>query len=91
MFTKRAPKSSGAVPGCAGYRRSVHSVEAEALIKARGSTVWDIITDTRNYTVWYSGITHVAGEVRNGGSIRIRTRAAGAASSGCVSSRCLAR
>jgi hypothetical protein len=56
---------------------SMHSVEAEALIKARGSTVWDIITDTRNYTVWESGITHVTGELRNGGTIKIRTRVGG--------------
>jgi hypothetical protein len=55
----------------------MHSVEAEALIKARGSTVWDIITDAGNFTVWESGITHVAGELRNGGTIKIRTRAGG--------------
>ncbi|SDK85495.1 Ribosome association toxin PasT (RatA) of the RatAB toxin-antitoxin module [Arthrobacter sp. ov407] len=77
MFTKRVPKSSGAVPGCAGYGSSMHCVEAEALIKARGSTVWDIITDARNYAVWASGITHVTGEPRNGGTIRIRTRTGG--------------
>jgi len=54
-------------------RRSVHSVEAETLINARSSTVWDIITDARNYTVWESGITRIRGELRNGGTIRIRT------------------
>ncbi|MDF9752266.1 hypothetical protein M2428_003743 [Arthrobacter sp. ES3-54] len=77
MFTKLVPKSSSAVPGCAGYGRSMHFAEAEALIKARGSTVWDIITDARNYTVWESGITHVTGELRNGGTIKIRTRVRG--------------
>lgn len=77
MFTKLVPESSGAVPGGAGYGRSMHSVEAEALIKARGSTVWDIITGASNYTVWESGITHVTGELRNGGTIKIRTRVGG--------------
>lgn len=74
MTTKPVPKYSGAIPECVGYVRSMHSVEAETLIKARGSTVWDIITDASNYTVWESGITHVTGELRNGGTIKIRTR-----------------
>lgn len=47
------------------------------MINARSSIVWDIITDARNYTVWDSGITHITGELRNGGTIRIRTRAGG--------------
>lgn len=51
--------------------------EAEATIYARSSTVWDIITDDGNYTVWDSGITRIEGQVRNGGTIRIRTRAGG--------------
>ena len=51
----------------------MHAVEAEALINAQSCTVWDIITDARNYTVWESGITHIRGELRNGGTIRIRT------------------
>ncbi|WP_427136495.1 SRPBCC domain-containing protein [Pseudarthrobacter sp. S9] len=55
----------------------MQSVEAETLIKARSSTVWDIITDAGNYTVWDSGITHITGEVRNGGTIRIRTSTGG--------------
>ena len=77
MFTRQVPKSSGAVAGCAGYGKFMHSIEAEALIKARSSTVWDIITDAGNYTVWDSGITHVTGELRNGGTIKIRTRTGG--------------
>jgi hypothetical protein len=51
--------------------------EAEATIYARSSTVWDIITDDGNYTVWDSGITRIEGQVRNGGTIRIRTRTGG--------------
>jgi hypothetical protein len=51
--------------------------EAETMIYARSSTVWDIITDAANYTVWESGITRVDGQVRNGGTIRIRTRIGG--------------
>lgn len=30
---------------------------SEALINARAPTVWDVITDTGNFTVWESGIT----------------------------------
>ncbi len=40
-------------------------------------TVWDIITDGGNYTVWNSGITHIDGELRHGGTIRVRTRTGG--------------
>ena len=43
------------------------------MIYARSSTVWDIITDEGNYTVWDSGITRIEGQIRNGGTIRIRT------------------
>lgn len=53
------------------------SLDAETLINARNSTVWDIITDAGNYTVWDSGITNIQGELRDGGTIRIRTRTRG--------------
>ena len=53
------------------------SFEAEALINARNSTVWEIITDGGNYTVWDSGITRIDGQLRNGGPIRVRTRTGG--------------
>lgn len=52
-------------------------IEAQHLINARRSTVWDIITDTGNFTVWDSGITTVSGKVRNGGIIRVHTRTGG--------------
>ena len=51
--------------------------ESEALINARASTVWEVITDTGNLTVWESGITAIDGELRNGGTIRIKTTDAG--------------
>ncbi len=47
------------------------------MIYARSSTVWDIITDAGNCTVWDSGITGIEGQVRNGATIRIRTRTGG--------------
>ena len=53
------------------------SFEAEALIHARNSTVWEIITDGGNYTVWDSGITRIDGHLRDGGPIRVRTRTGG--------------
>lgn len=53
------------------------SFEAETLIHARNSTVWEILTDGGNYTVWDSGITRIDGELRNGGMIRVRTRTGG--------------
>lgn len=56
MFTKQVTKPC-AMLGCAGYGESMQSVEAEALIDAGSSTVWDIITDAGNDTVWNSGIT----------------------------------
>ena len=46
---------------------------AEVLVNSRPSTVWDILTDTSNVAVWESGITAIDGEMRNGGTIRIRT------------------
>jgi len=52
-------------------------LESQHLIKAPRSTVLDIITDTRNFTVWDSGITTVSGKIRNGGTIRVRTRTGG--------------
>jgi hypothetical protein len=55
----------------------VESFEAQTLINARNSTVWDIITDAGNYSVWGSGITHIDGDVRNGALIRIRTALGG--------------
>jgi hypothetical protein len=72
MFTKQVPKALRRAR-CAGYGNCMQSVQAETLINARSSTVWDIITDAGNYTVWNSGITHITGELRNGGTIRIRT------------------
>lgn len=50
---------------------------SEALINARASTVWEVITDAGNLTVWESGITAIDGELRNGGIIRIKTADAG--------------
>ncbi|MFF2243196.1 SRPBCC family protein [Arthrobacter sp. NPDC058130] len=55
-------------------------LEAHSLINARGSTVWEIITDAGNFAVWASGITDVTGDLRNGGTIRVRTRHAGGTS-----------
>ena len=55
----------------------MESLEAETLINARNSTVWEVITDGGNYTVWDSGITRIDGELRNGGTIRVRTRSGG--------------
>lgn len=55
----------------------MQSFESEEPINARSSTVWDIITDAGNFTVWESGITWVDGEVRNGALIRIRTVSGG--------------
>jgi uncharacterized protein YndB with AHSA1/START domain len=51
----------------------VEYFESEALINARASTVWEVITDAGNLTVWQSGITAIDGELRNGGTIRIKT------------------
>jgi hypothetical protein len=51
-------------------------LEAGIPINARSSTVWDVITDAGNYTVWDSGITEIHGDIRNGGTIRIRTTSA---------------
>lgn len=75
MSTDQVPTTRR--PSGPGQGKSTYSVEAETLINARSSTVWDIITDARNYTVWESGITHIRGELRNGGTIRIRTHTGG--------------
>lgn len=53
------------------------SYEAKTLINARKSTVWEIITDAGNYTVWDSGITHLSGGLRNGATIRVRSQTGG--------------
>ncbi|RAX16758.1 hypothetical protein DC347_10745 [Pseudarthrobacter sp. AG30] len=55
----------------------MHILEAATLINARTSTVWEILTDAGNYTVWESGITDIDGEVRNGSTIRVRTTSSG--------------
>ncbi len=47
--------------------------ESGALINARASTVWEVITDAGNLTVWESGVTAIDGELRNGGTVRIKT------------------
>ncbi len=52
-------------------------IASEALINARTSTVWDVITDSGNFTVWESGITAIDGDLRNGGTIRIKTTGGG--------------
>ncbi|MGP4033487.1 SRPBCC family protein [Pseudarthrobacter sp. 1C304] len=57
--------------------RGIKSYESRALIDARKSTVWDVITDGGNFTVWNSGITHIDGELRHGSTIRVRTRTGG--------------
>ena len=55
-------------------------IEAQSLINARGSTVWEIITDAGNFPVWDSGITEARGELRNRGTIRLRTGEGGSRS-----------
>ena len=46
---------------------------SEALINARFSTVWDVLTDSGNMTVWNSGITEIDGDLRDGETVRITT------------------
>lgn len=75
MSTKQGP-TSGRLPG-AGSGKSKQSAQSEAWINARSSTVWEVVTDARNYTVWESGITHITGELRDGGTIRVRTGTGG--------------
>lgn len=43
---------SSRVIGAVGYSLAMKSIEAETLINARSSTVWDIITDAGDYSVW---------------------------------------
>lgn len=53
------------------------SHEAEVLILASSTMVWNVLSDTGNYAVWNSGIVDVSGELRSGGRIRVRTRNGG--------------
>ncbi|MFF1252594.1 SRPBCC family protein [Pseudarthrobacter sp. NPDC058329] len=53
------------------------SFEAQALILAAPGAVWDVLTDTANFAVWDSGITAVSGDLRHGGTIRVRTGGSG--------------
>ena len=45
----------------------------EVLINARFSTVWDVLTDSGNMTVWNSGVTGIDGDLRDGETVRITT------------------
>lgn len=47
--------------------------EGQVLINADCSTVWNVITDDANYTLWPSGIVWIKGELRHGSTIKIRT------------------
>lgn len=58
---------------CEDCVSALNALEASSLIRARGSTVWEVITDAGNFPVWGSGITCVSGDVRNGVILRIRT------------------
>jgi hypothetical protein len=60
---------------------------SEALIGARASIVWEVITDAGNLTVWESGITAIDGELRHGGTIRINTPTPAAEAFGSGSSK----
>ena len=51
--------------------------ESETLINARPATVWDVLTDKSNLTVWDSGIADLTGDLRHGGKIRIKTARSG--------------
>lgn len=51
--------------------------ESKTLINARPTTVWDVLTDTSNLTVWNSGITDLTGDIRHGGKIRIKSARGG--------------
>lgn len=76
MFAGTTP-GTPAASTAAGYSGRVKFVEADALINARSSTVWDVITDAGNLPVWESGVTEIHGEIRDGHVIRIRTATAG--------------
>lgn len=73
MFARKLTRSPVGLT-CPGYSGTVKFVED---INARSSTVWDVITDEGNLTVWDSGITEIHGEIRNGGTLRIRTTSGG--------------
>ena len=51
--------------------------EAETLINACSSTVWTVLTDAANLTAWNSGSTEIAGDIRNGATIRVRMQGSG--------------
>lgn len=76
MFAGTSSGTPATLTG-AGYSGGVKFVEAEALINAQSSTVWDVITDAGNLPVWESGVTEIRGEIRNGSVIRIRNASAG--------------
>jgi hypothetical protein len=46
--------------------------ESEALIKARSSTVWDVITESGNLTVWESGIADIDGDLQDREAVSLR-------------------
>lgn len=46
--------------------------ESEVLINARLSTVWDVLTDSSNLTVWDSGIADIDGDLQDGAAVRLR-------------------
>lgn len=55
----------------------MEAYESDALIKARPSTVWDVLTDTSNLTTWDSGFTGFTGDLHDGGRIRIKSARGG--------------
>jgi hypothetical protein len=55
----------------------VKSSAAETPINARSSTVWTVLTDAANFPAWHSGITEIAGDIRNGATIRVRMQSSG--------------
>jgi hypothetical protein len=46
--------------------------ESEALINARSSTVWDVVTDSGNLTVWDSGVVGIDGDLQDRGAVSLR-------------------
>jgi len=61
------------VHGPVGYPWPMVLHASEALINARLSTVWDVLTDSGNMTVWNSGVTEIDGDLRDGETVRITT------------------
>ncbi|MFF1252605.1 SRPBCC family protein [Pseudarthrobacter sp. NPDC058329] len=53
------------------------SFQAQALILAATGAVWEVLTDTGNFTVWDSGIKAVSGELRPGSTVRVRIAGSG--------------